>query len=132
MMMQIEDSVYKTRWQLSDLPDLTNEDIERSLHHTAREWAFEFSAPTNLGKYIHLEVLGIVLQNAGNYCVRCIWAMDHFDSRIALAMFKTTFDAINVQFEMGEYTIVIPCEDLPEEAKVKQEQETEKYSIEVI
>ena len=72
------------------------------------------------------------MQNAGNYCVRCIWAMDHFDSRIALAMFKTTFDAINVQFEMGEYTIVIPCEELAEEDKVKQEQETEKYGIEVI
>ena len=50
----IENSVYKTRWQISDLPDLTDEDTERSLHHTAREWVFEFSAPTNLGKYIHI------------------------------------------------------------------------------
>ena len=47
-------------------------------------------------------------------------------------MFKTTFEAVNVQFEMGEYTIVIPCEELAEEDKVKQEQETEKYGIEVI
>ena len=131
-MIQMKDSIYKTRWEISDLPDLTDEDIERSLDHTAREWAFDFSAPTNLGKYIHLDALGIVLQNAGNYCVRCIWAMDHVDSRIALAMFKTTFEAVNVQFEMGEYTIVIPCEELAEEDKVKQEQETEKYGIEVI
>lgn len=132
VLKQKNNSVYKARWQISDLPTLTDEDISRSLDHTAREWAFDFSAPANLGKYIHLEVLGIVLQNVGNYRIRCIWAMDHADSRIALAMFKNTFDAINITLEMGEYTVIVPCEYIPEGEQDKQETNSETYGMEVV
>ena len=126
------DSVYRERWQISDLPELTDEDIRRSLDHTSREWAFDFSAPANLGKYIHLEVLGMVLQNVGDYRIRCIWAMDHADSRIALAMFKKTFDSINISLEMGEHTVVVPCEYIPESEQDKQETKSETYGMEVV
>ena len=53
-------------------------------------------------------VLWLLLQNAGDYRVRCILAIDCIDVKIGLSMYKTTFNAIGVEFELGEFTIVAP------------------------
>ena len=98
----------KTRWYDEDLPSLIEVDLENSLSHKARKWALDFSNPEHIGEYTWNEFCGLLLQNAGDYRVRCILAIDCFDAKIGLSMYKTTFNAIGVEFELGEFTIVAP------------------------
>jgi hypothetical protein len=98
----------KKRWYDEDLPSLIEADLENSLSHSARKWALDFSNPEHIGEYTWNEYCGLLLQNAGDYRVRCILAIDCFDAKIGLSMYKTTFNAIGVEFELGEFTIVAP------------------------
>ena len=98
----------KARWYDNDLPSLIEEDLQASLHHDARKWALEFSNPEHIGEHTWNESRGLLIQNTGNYRVRCILAIDCVDARIGLSMYKTTFNAIGVELELGEYTIVAP------------------------
>ena len=98
----------KTRWYDEDLPSLIEKDLENSLSHSARKWALDFSNPEHIGEYTWNEYCGLLLQNAGDYRVRCILAIDCFDAKIGLSMYRTTFNAIGVEFELGEFTIVAP------------------------
>ena len=82
--------------------------MENSLSHKSRKWALDFSNPEHIGEYTCNECCGLLLQNAGDYRVRCILAIDCFDAKIGLSMYKTTFNAIGVEFELGEFTIVAP------------------------
>ena len=100
-------------------------DLQTSLSHNARKWALDFSNPEHIGEYTWNEFCGLLLQNAGDYRVRCILAIDCFDAKIGLSMYKTTFNAIGVELELGEFTIVAPDrrEDqaASEEVKVAEE-----------
>ena len=98
----------KKRWYDTDLPSLIEEDLENSLSHNARKWALDFSNPEHSGEYTWNEYCGLLLQNAGDYRVRCILAIDCIDAKIGLSMYKSTFNAIGVEFELGEFTIVAP------------------------
>ena len=131
MIGSTEKSGLKARWYDSDLPTLTESDTERSLSYHCKSWAFNFIDPSNLGKYIHLEDLGVSVQNVGDYRARCIWAIDHFESRIALAMLKNTFESINVTFELGEYTVVVPYIEPNEDAEAVEKQ-PEQFGMEVV
>ena len=66
----------KKRWYDADLPSLIEEDLENSLSHNARKWALDFSNPEHIGEYTWNEYCGLLLQNAGDYRVRCILAID--------------------------------------------------------
>lgn len=98
----------QTRWYDEDLPSLIEVDLEKSLSHDARKWALDFSNPEHIGEYTWNEFCGLLIQNAGDYRVRCILAIDCFDAKIGLSMYKTTFNAIGVELELGEFTIVAP------------------------
>ena len=98
----------KTRWYDEDLPSLIEADLENSLSHNSRKWALDFSNPEHIGEYTWNQYCGLLLQNAGDYRVRCILAIDCIDAKIGLSMYKTTFNAIGVEFELGEFTIVAP------------------------
>ena len=98
----------ETRWYDEDLPSLIEADLENSLSHNSRKWALDFSNPEHIGEYTWNQYCGLLLQNAGEYRVRCILAIDCIDAKIALSMYKTTFNAIGVEFELGEFTIVAP------------------------
>ena len=99
---------YKTRWFKEDLPSLIESDKECSLSHENKLWALGFANPEDIGMSYWSKELGIMLQNVGDYRVRCILAIDSSDARIGLAMFYHTFTAIGVKFEVGEYTVVVP------------------------
>lgn len=98
----------KNRWYDEDLPSLIEADLQTSLSHNARKWALDFSNPEHIGEYTWNEYCGLLMQNAGDYRVRCILAIDCIDARIMLSMYKTTFNAIGVELELGEFTIVAP------------------------
>ena len=98
----------QTRWYDEDLPSLIEVDLEKSLSHEARKWALDFSNPEHIGEHTWNEFCGLLIQNAGDYRVRCILAIDCFDAKIGLSMYKTTFNAIGVELELGEFTIVAP------------------------
>ena len=121
----------KTRWHEEDLPSLIEEDLERSLQYNARIWALDFANPANIGEYIWNEVSGLMIQNAGDYRVRCILAIDCPDARIGLAMYKSTFNAIGVSLELGDYTIVAPDRRNSENASNVPEQ-VEQPGMEVV
>ena len=72
-----------------------------------------------------------MIQNAGDYRVRCILAIDCPDARIGLAMYKSTFNAIGVSLELGDYTIVAPDRRNSENASNVPEQ-VEQPGMEVV
>ena len=121
----------KKRWYDEDLPSLIEADLENSLSHSARKWALDFSNPEHIGEYTWNEYCGLLLQNAGDYRVRCILAIDCFDAKIGLSMYKTTFNAIGVEFELGEFTIVAPNRR-KDQATSEEEKVAEAPGMEVV
>lgn len=95
-------------WNETDLPSLTNEDITIAEAHKQRLWALNFVNPENYGQYTFMRDCGVALQNTGPFTVRCIYAVDHYETRISLAMIKHTLACVNVKLEMGEFTVVAP------------------------
>ena len=73
-----------------------------------RRWALDFVSPEKLGMLKPMAEQGVLIQNAGNYVVRCIYAVDHYEVRISLAMLVSTFNAIGVAFELGACTVIVP------------------------
>jgi len=94
-------------WQAKSLPKLIDHDSNVALSIENRTWAMKFSEPENIGKIHDTGALGVVIQNSGNYNVRCISVFDHFECRIGLALLKETFDSIRVNFEL-DYVVVVP------------------------
>ena len=109
-----EDTEQKTRWYKEDLPSLIERDKEASLSHENKLWALGFANPEDIGMSYWSKEFGVLLQNVGDYRVRCIMAFDSPDARIGLAMFYHTFSAVGVKFELGECTVVVP---LPKKAE---------------
>ena len=113
-----------TTWTVSDLPQLSEYDRAASLSYDNRRWALDFVSPEKLGMLKPMTEQGVMIQNAGGYVVRCIYAVDHYEVRISLAMLVSTFNAIGVTFELGECTVVVPYvgdEDATDEDKTEQE-----------
>ena len=104
----------KSRWFDEDLPALIESDLRRSLGWACRMWALDFANPAKIGRYSSMEEYGLLLQNAGNYQVRCLLAADMADARIGLAMFKSSFNAVGVELQIGDYTVVAPFEAVEE------------------
>ena len=77
-------------------------------------WALDFANPAKIGRYSWMGEYGLLLQNAGNYQVRCLLAADMADARIGLAMFKSSFNAVGVELQIGDYTVVAPFEAVEE------------------
>ena len=112
----------KTRWFKEDLPTLIESDIETSLSHENKVWALNYANPENIGMTYWSKEVGVELQNAGGYKIRCIMAFDSSDARIGLAMFCNTFSAVGVEFELGECTVVVPL--VEREEAVHEAEET--------
>ena len=112
-------------WDDNDLPDLVNQDILTAEGYSVRLWALDFVNPKNIGKYEWLSHLGLTLQNTGPFSVRCIYAVGHFQVRINLAMIKKTFASINVNLELGAYTVVAPFNEIYTENQPTRIEENE-------
>ena len=108
--LKADDVNLKTRWYDEDLPTLVESDLKRSLGWACRMWALDFANPAKIGNYTWMGEYGLLLQNAGNYQVRCLLAADMADARIGLAMFKSSFNAVGVELQIGDYTVVAPFE----------------------
>ena len=108
--LKADDVNLKIRWYDEDLPTLVESDLKRSLGWACRMWALDFANPAKIGNYSWMEEYGLLLQNAGNYQVRCLLAADMADARIGLAMFKSSFNAVGVELQIGDYTVVAPFE----------------------
>tara|TARA_S200000501_G_scaffold316689_1_gene309734 strand:+ start:892 stop:1305 length:414 start_codon:yes stop_codon:yes gene_type:complete len=98
----------KETWTVKSLPTLSDADRKLSLDFENRQWALNFANPANVGKINTMTSQGIILQNVGSYSVRCIFAFDHFDTRIGLAMVRNTFVSVGIDFEVGEVTVIVP------------------------
>ena len=72
----------------------------------------DFSRLENVGKIHFMESMGFTIQNSGNYNVRCICVIDHFECRIGLALMKETLDSIRVNFDN---IVVMPFIELEDE-----------------
>ena len=108
--LKADDVNLKTRWYDEDLPTLVESYLKRSLGWACRMWALDFANPAKIGNYTWMGEYGLLLQNAGNYQVRCLLAADMADARIGLAMFKSSFNAVGVELQIGDYTVVAPFE----------------------
>jgi hypothetical protein len=67
--------------------------------------------------------MGFTIQNSGNYNVRCICVVDHFECRIGLALMKETLDSIRVNFDLDNLVVmpfVVPEKEqqLEEESQI--------------
>jgi len=101
-------------WQSKSLPNLSEHDSNVALSHENRSWAMNFSKLENIGKIHNMASLGFIIQNSGDYKVRCISVVDHFECRIGLALLKETFDSIRVNFEL-DHLVVMPFIELEKE-----------------
>ena len=97
--------------------DLIEFDRTDSLSHSKRLWALDFVNPANLGSLKPMTEQGLLLQNSGDNSVRCIYAVDHFEVKILLAMLVSTFNSIGVTVELGDYTVIVPFEGEEEVAE---------------
>ena len=107
----IENNRGTSHWNDADLPDLSDEDLFKAERYSSRLWALDFVNPENVGKYEFMSEFGLTLQNTGQFAVRCIYAIDHYEVRITLAMLRKTFASINIKLELGQHTIVAPFSD---------------------
>ena len=126
-----EDTEHKNRWYKEDLPSLIERDKEASLSHENKLWALGFANPEDIGMSYWSKEFGVLLQNVGDYRVRCIAAFDSPDARIGLAMFYHTFSAVGVKFELGEYTVVVPMPK-KEESVNGQDETSPALGMEVV
>ena len=93
-------------WDTDSLPKLTDHDTNVALSHENRAWAMNFSKLENIGKIHFMEGMGFTIQNSGNYNVRCICVVDHFECRIGLALMKETLDSIRVNFDLDNLVVM--------------------------
>ena len=117
------------KWTVKDLPDLIEFDRTDSLSHSKRLWALDFVNPANLGSLKPMTEQGLLLQNSGDNSVRCIYAVDHFEVKILLAMLVSTFNSIGVTVDLGDYTVIVPFEG---EEEVAEEANDEVISEKIV
>ena len=70
-----------------------------------------------------MEGMGFTIQNSGNYNVRCICVVDHFECRIGLALMKETLHSIRVNFDL-ENLIVVPFIEPDKNQETADEKQT--------
>ena len=110
-------------WKIDSLPKLTDYDTNVALSHENRIWAMNFSKLENIGKIHFMESMGFTIQNSGNYNVRCICVVDHFECRIGLALMKETLHSIRVNFDL-ENLIVVPFIEPDKNQETADEKQT--------
>ena len=110
-------------WKIDSLPKLTDYDTNVALSHENRIWAMNFSKLENIGKIHFMESMGFTIQNSGNYNVRCICVVDHFECRIGLALMKETLHSIRVNFDL-ENMVVMPFIEPEENQETADEKQT--------
>tara|TARA_X000001036_G_scaffold352384_1_gene333548 strand:- start:223 stop:630 length:408 start_codon:yes stop_codon:yes gene_type:complete len=123
--MKLKSDVNKQteHWGAKSLPKLSDYDTNVALSHENRTWAMNFSKLENIGKIHFMEGMGFTIQNSGNYNVRCICVVDHFECRIGLALMKETLHSIRVNFDL-ENMIVMPFIKPDENQETADEKQT--------
>ena len=109
-------------WKIDSLPKLTDYDTNVALSHENRIWAMNFSRLENVGKIHFMESMGFTIQNSGNYNIRCICVIDHFECRIGLALMKETLDSIRVNLDLDNIVVMPFIEPEDEQIIVDQNQ----------
>ena len=123
--MKLKSNVNKQteHWGAKSLPKLSDHDTNVALSHDNRTWAMNFSKLENIGKIHFMEGMGFTIQNSGNYNVRCICVVDHFECRIGLALMKETLHSIRVNFDL-ENMIVMPFIESDENQEITDGRQT--------
>jgi len=90
------------------LPELNEEDEEGARTEKLIGWAFSFMGNYTPGDLHYYSRGYIVLQKVDINTVRCIQVHDEEECLKVLALFRTTFEAAGIEFQIDPYTLVTP------------------------
>jgi len=106
-MKSIEAEVGLT-FDISTLPELSEEDKKYAQKPDQIDFIRGFMAASCLGKYHWFGQMGFVLQYAGNGEFRCIFLVNHPEIEYCMALVNHSVEYVGGHIVLQPYTIVVP------------------------
>lgn len=106
-MKSIEAEVGLT-FDISTLPELSEEDKKYAQKPDQIDFIRGFMAASSLGKYHWFGQMGFVLQYAGNGEFRCILLVNHPEIEYCMALVNHSVEYVGGHIVLQPYTIVVP------------------------
>lgn len=99
----------RTEYTDEMLPELTAEQQEAAVSYGSKMWMMVRLGEENIGNFEFSDAMGVGIQIVSSNKMRCINVVDHPAALTFLALLKATSEAISVEFETGQYTVLSPC-----------------------